>query len=136
MKTKSNVARFVAGRITETGKLQREIAEESGFDSLNVITMIRQGRTKVPLAKVGVFARALDTDPFKFLQMCMSEYQPDTWQAIEPYLSHAMTSDGLHLIRHLRKAAGGPYLSALDQQSRDLMNQLFGSLERQGSIIQ
>jgi hypothetical protein len=91
--TDSNVARLVAARIADSGRPQRDIAREAGFDKPNVMTMIKQGHTKLPLGRVGALAKALNMDPFILFKLCMSEYHPETWKSIEPHLSSAMTGD-------------------------------------------
>lgn len=68
---RSAVADFIASRIKHVGKTQREIAREAGFVRPNVLTMIKRGQTKVPLARVGALARALETDPL-MLMKCAS----------------------------------------------------------------
>ena len=84
------VAQFISQRINESNKSQREIAAEAGFDNPNVVTMLKQGHTKVPLARVGVLARALGIDPAHLLRLVMGEYMPDTWAAVEDVLSGTM----------------------------------------------
>ena len=63
METTSQVACFIAARIEATGQLQKDIAAKAGFDKPNMITMIKQGRTRLPLDKVGAMALALETGP-------------------------------------------------------------------------
>lgn len=102
---KQSVAEFVRQRLLETPKTQREIALASGFDQPNVITMIKQGSTKLPLNRIGPLARALEVDPVVLLRLALSEYLPDTWAAIEPLLSAAMlTADERQLVEAYRRA--------------------------------
>lgn len=123
------VATFIRNRIQVLGKRQSDIAAECGFESANVITMIKQGKTKLPIGKVGPMAKALEADPVQLLKLCMSEYQPQTWAAIEPFLDHAFTKDERALIYHFRAFAGGPYLAALTPESEKLLNQFLLSLK-------
>ena len=83
---KQTVAEFLTGKIDQSGKTQRDIAEEIGYDNPNVIIMIKQGHTKLPLTTVGSLARALDIDPAPLLRLVMLEYLPDTYRAIEDCL--------------------------------------------------
>lgn len=78
-----NVAEYLTLMIEASNKLQSEIAKEVGFEKPNVITMIKKGQTKLPLAKVGPMARSLGIDPLFLFGMVMKEYAPDTWDAIE-----------------------------------------------------
>lgn len=134
MKTASHVARFIASRIEATGQLQKDIAAKVGFDQPNVITMIKQGKTKLPLDKVGPMARALETDPVQLLQMCMEEYHPATWKAIAPFMETAMTEDERRLLNALRAWVGGPFLSAMSEESKTHFNKFMASLRTPATI--
>lgn len=123
MENKSLVAKFVSERIRMTGKKQVEIAEEAGFDQPNVITMIKQGKTKLPLAKVGLMAKALEVDPTHLLKMCLEEYQPDTWMAISPYMEDMVTADEMKILRAIRTGIGAAYISVMtEDQNKALKN--------------
>ena len=134
MNPTSPVARFIAARILGIGKSQKDIAREVGFESANVITMIKQGATKLPLSRVSAMAKALETDPLQLLSMCFEEYQPETWEAIAPLMQSAVTNDELHLLRALRKLAGGPYLSALSDEAKGHLDRLVVSLSAAASV--
>lgn len=73
---------YLAQQIILCGKSQKEIAEEVGYEKPNVITMMKQGHTKIPIVKVGAFARALEVDPAYLLRLVCMEYMPETWAAI------------------------------------------------------
>lgn len=62
LKTTSKIAQFIADRIKATGQLQKDIAKNVGFDAPNMMTMLKQGRTRLPLDKVVPMARALESD--------------------------------------------------------------------------
>ena len=44
-------------------KTQAEIAKEAGFINPNMVAMIKQGATKLPIDRVPALAKALDSDP-------------------------------------------------------------------------
>jgi hypothetical protein len=90
------VADYLTQQITLCGKSQKEIAAEVGYDKPNIITMMKQGATKIPIVKVGAFARALEVDPAYLLRLVCMEYMPETWAAIEDAL------DGTILTRNER----------------------------------
>ena len=97
------VAQFISKRIDASEKSQREIATEAGFDNPNVLTMFKQGHTKIPLSRVGALARALNTDPAHLLRLVMSEYTPETWAAIEEIFGGAvLTKNERELITFYR----------------------------------
>ena len=52
-----------------------------------MITMIKKGRTKLPLSKVAAMARALDVDPGYLLRLAMSEYDAEAWAVIVQTIS-------------------------------------------------
>lgn len=91
--SKSTVAKFLSEQIDLCPKSQREIAESIGFDNPNIITMFKQGHTKVPLNRVGALATALGIDPAYFMRMVLEEYMPDTWEAVERTLGRMILSE-------------------------------------------
>lgn len=128
MNNKSRVAHFIAERISASGKLQKDIAEKAGFEKPNVITMIKQGKTKLPLERVGPIARALEADPVALLHMCLEEYQPETWRAVKPYLQPALSEAERQIISVLRARAGTPFIEALSEESKRHLRNLLDSV--------
>lgn len=101
----TTIADFIADRLAESDKTQREIAAECGFETPNIITMFKNGSTKVPLNRIGALAKALDADPAHMLRLAMQEYMPDTWESIENTLkSTLLTANELKLLRAYREA--------------------------------
>lgn len=136
MENISQVALLLTEQIRIVGKKQLEIAEEAGFEHPNVITMIKQGRTKLPLGKVGLVAKALEMDPVYLLKLCIEEYQPETWEAIKPLLDEMVTQDELRMIKAIRKAIGAPYLSALNNDQRSRLDEFVLSMQKEVTTIQ
>ncbi len=98
------VADFLAVRIAELGKTQRQISEECGFDNPNIITMFKQGNTKVPINRVASLAKALEVDPVHLLRLVMSECIPNLWEIVEDIMkSTVLTSNELDLLRAIRQ---------------------------------
>ncbi|MFA7398980.1 MAG: hypothetical protein WCZ98_00695 [Sideroxydans sp.] len=101
------VAEFLADRIAAVDKTQREIADECGFDNPNIITMFKNGQTKLPINRVTSLATALDIDPAHLLRLVMLEYAPEVWECIEDIMkSTVLTSNELHLVRAFREVTG------------------------------
>ena len=99
------VAAFLDSAIRRSAKTQIQIARECAFPAPNIITMIKQGHTKLPLAKVGAVAKALDLDPAHLLRLALREYLPDTYDAIESVLSPSMlTANEMSMINAYRRA--------------------------------
>lgn len=135
MEKNSQVAIFVKQRIQSLGKKQTLIAQEAGFEKPNVITMIKQGKTKLPLAKVGVMAKALETDPIHLLKLCLSEYQPETWEAISPLFDELLTKDEMVLINSFRSFIGGPYVSALTEVQFSSLNAFLKAMRKDSKCL-
>lgn len=103
----TSVAEFIADRLAESDKTQRQIAEECGFETPNIITMFKKGTTKVPLNRIGSLAKAIGSDPAHLLRLVMNEYIPDTWVEIENIMqSTVLTANELELVRAYRRATG------------------------------
>ena len=85
--TRKTVAEYLTDAIANSGKTQKLISDEMGYDNPSIITMFKQGSTPVPLKKVGPLAQALGIDPICFLRLVMLEYMPETYEAIEQVLA-------------------------------------------------
>jgi transcriptional regulator with XRE-family HTH domain len=119
-----SVAEYISLQLEACGKAQREVAEQAGFEKPNMITMIKQGKTKLPLAKVGPMARALGVDPIYLFQLAMSEYLPETWEAIEALRDQPLlTENELEVVGAMRSANLGTKKLTGDQR-RDLVKWL------------
>ena len=112
------VSVFLTSLIEKSGKTRKEIANEAGLGKPNMISMLKNGETKLPLAKLGSFAKAVNTDPARLLKLCLREYYPDVWEAIRSHLDAAVTSDELRIVRALRASTGSTYLTCLRPDER------------------
>lgn len=115
-----NVAEYVSWQINLCGKMQTEIAEEVGFEKPNVISMIKQGKTKVPINKIGKMAKALNVDPIFFLKMCINEYMPDMLEAITAITNQPVfTANEIDFIEEIRASKiVNPKLETKDDRAR------------------
>lgn len=103
-----SVADYLSQQILLSGKAQKEIAEELNYPKPNIITMFKQGKTKVPLNKVSAFAKALGVDPIHLLRIVMIEYSPSTWEVLESIIGNAMMSDNeMKVLTIIREHANG-----------------------------
>lgn len=104
---RTTVAEFIADKLAECDKTQREIAAECGFEKPNIITMFKTGATKVPLNRIGPLAKAIGVDPAHLLRLVMNEYMPETWEAVENvFQSTVLTANELELLREYRRVTG------------------------------
>lgn len=111
------VAEFIDSCINQRELKQVDIAEKAGFNKPNVITMIKQGKTRLPWDKIGPIAEALGTDPVQLFHMCLAEYMPDTWEKIAPYLAPVLTPEEARVVKALRACSGGPFVGSLSTQA-------------------
>jgi len=83
MRSSMTVAEYIAHQIEACGKTQAQIAREVGYGQRpNLVSMIKSGQSKLPVQKIGAFAKALGVDPAFLFKLVMSEYSPATWAAI------------------------------------------------------
>ena len=119
---KVSVAEFVTSTLPTCGKTQKEVAQEMGYDNPNIITMFKQGLTKVPLTKVSSLAKALDVDPVFLLKIVLTEYAPEVLVAIEEILDGSvLTRNERELIDAYRKATLGTDATAVVADARDVI---------------
>ena len=76
----TRLAKFLETRILELKfkKSQAEIAEEAGFVNPNMVTMIKQGATKLPLDRVPALAKALECAPSLLLRLALERSEGST----------------------------------------------------------
>lgn len=89
--------------INSSPKSQRQIAAEMGYDKPNLITMFKQGTTRVPAEKVPALASALDVDRAELLVMWFEDYAPDVLAAINENIGMALSRTERSWITNLRK---------------------------------
>lgn len=119
---KPTVAEYLTQQIDLCGKSQREIATEAGYENANIITMFKQGLTKVPLNMAGPLAKALSVDPVHFLRLLLNEYAPEMLTAIEDVLQTTiLTKNERELIEAYRNATNGVPASAVICDARDVI---------------
>jgi transcriptional regulator with XRE-family HTH domain len=118
-KAEIKVSAFIASLIEKSGKSRKAIADEAGLGKPNMISMLKNGETKLPLARLGSFAKAVHTDPAQLLNLCLAEYYPNIWSAIKDHLESSATADELRLVRAIRASTGSPYVACLhpDEQA-------------------
>lgn len=100
-----SVAEYISWQIQLCGKQQTEIAQQAGFDKPNVITMIKQGKTKVPLNKIASMAKALEIDQVFFMKLVLNEYLPDLAETIQAITNQPIvTKNELDFIEVIRSS--------------------------------
>jgi predicted nucleic acid-binding OB-fold protein len=135
-KRKVSVAQYIEQQIALSSKSQKDIAAEIGYEKPNVLSMIKQGQTKLPVNKVGPLAKALGIDPVHLLRLVLAEYLPETWAAIEDIVGQSLVSAGeKKLLDELRAALGGIGLEELSPKNRERLTAVLKEIaadERKG----
>ncbi len=90
------VAEFLRERIDNCNRSQNEISDMCGFKRPNMISMLKTGRTAVPLNKIQPLARALDLDPLDLFRRVYGEYQSEVLRFFDEMVARqvAATSKG------------------------------------------
>lgn len=99
------VAEFLEKAIDLSGKSQRLIAQEVGYAKPNVVSMMKQGITKIPLDKIPAFAKSCNVDPAAFMRIAMEEYWPEAWKTIQFTFGESLSRNEMALIETYRKIA-------------------------------
>jgi len=128
---KPTVAEYLAAQIALSGKSQADIAREVGYERGNIVNMMKQGVTKLPINKIAAFARALGVDPLHLLRLTLSEYMPDTWAAIDEIAGRALiTEHEQRMLEVIRKAAAGREVRLDRELERALTEVVRGAAKR------
>lgn len=119
MKKQISVAQYLEQLIALSPMSQKEMAEKAGYDKPNMITMIKQGRTKLPLNKIAVFAEILGIDKVHLLRIVLQEYLPEVLEILEDILGKSMiTESEMKLVKAVRSACKGLDIDFLGDQAQ------------------
>ncbi len=124
----SAFSRFLIKRVLElkTVKSQRDIAVEAGFANPNMMSLLKSGRTKMPLDRVPALAKALDCDARRLFLLALQQGGNETTlSAVEEIFGTVVTRNELDWIEEIRDASGNgdPRLTA---RSRTALRGIFG----------
>lgn len=124
----TRLTRFLEKRILELRprKSQIEIAAEAGFVQTNMLAMIKNGSTKLPLDRVPGLAKALDCDPRHLFLLAMEQLGNDTTvQAIAEIFGTVVTRNEVAWLEEIR-AASGHSDPSLTTRTRSAIRAAFG----------
>lgn len=121
MKTISPTAMMLAEAIEKSDLTQREIADRVGFKNANIISMLKNGETRVPLERVPALAASLGMDERQFLLVAIEEYHPGVHEVLVEVLGVPLSDAELGIVTMFRMAAmrgeievAGPFRTALE----------------------
>lgn len=99
----SKFVRTIDRLINASDKTQRQIALDLGYDKPNLITMFKQGTTRIPVEKVPYLADTLEVDRVDLLRMWFEEYDPKTWAVIQENMGMALSAKERSWVTNARK---------------------------------
>ena len=105
----SRLAKFLDTRLLELKhlKTQAQIAEEAGFANANMVTMVKQGATKLAIDRVPALAKALDCDPALLLRLALEQAEGSTAAAaIFDIIGEPITENERGWLAEIRDASG------------------------------
>ncbi len=91
--TTSKTAAFLARAIHFSGKTQAEIARQAGFPKPNILSMLKQGQSRVPIERIPALADACMVDSAYFLRLALSEYHPEVFAVIVDTIGEPLTEN-------------------------------------------
>lgn len=124
----TRLAQFLSRRIRELRgiKTQAEISEQTGFTTPNIISMLKNGDTKLPIDRVPQMAKALEVDPGFLLRLTIEQiYDETTARAVDEIIGTPISANERQWIDEIRDASGDsdPRLTA---RSRAALRTIFG----------
>lgn len=104
----TRLAQFLELRILhmKPKKTQAEIAAEAGLRSVNFLTMLKNGTSKVPLDRVPALAKALEADPKLLFRLAMEQEMGGTAaKAIDEIFGTIVSRNEVTWLEALREAS-------------------------------
>ncbi|OUD08925.1 transcriptional regulator [Marivivens niveibacter] len=118
---------FIAQQIKALShrKSQADIATQAGFSNANMMTMLKQGKNKIPLDRVPSLASALECDPAYLMRLAMQQSVGATAaRAIIDILREPISNNERSILAEVRDVTcdTDPRLTA---KSRNALRQVF-----------
>ncbi|WP_322864908.1 XRE family transcriptional regulator [Aquicoccus sp. G2-2] len=104
----TRLAKYVERRVLElkAKKSQAEIAAQAGYSNPNMITMIKQGASKLALDRVPALARALECDPAYMMQLALEQaIGPTAAKAVVEIFGDPVTVNERGWLKEIRQAS-------------------------------
>jgi transcriptional regulator with XRE-family HTH domain len=77
MSNKSPFTEFLSARIEKSGLSQVAIADAIGYCNSNIVSMFKNGVTKVPLDRLPPLAKCLDVNQSELVELWLKSYRPE-----------------------------------------------------------
>lgn len=126
-KRPKTVQQFIADRIEELrleGKSQKVIAAEANYQNPNMLSMIKQGSTKVSFERAMDLEKALEIQKGKLLRlMIMEHFGEELFGAIQEELDTKLSETERQIIQTIRSSVPHP---VFDERAKRLLIALLG----------
>jgi transcriptional regulator with XRE-family HTH domain len=99
----SRTALIFRSLVDASDMTQREIAKRLGYRKPNIITMMKQGMTKIPIYRIPLIAKLFNADAAELLKIAMEEYEPGKYKAIVAILGEPLTAYERRLLQVIRE---------------------------------
>ncbi|MFP1630977.1 XRE family transcriptional regulator [Zhengella sp. ZM62] len=122
------LAKFVTRRVLELKyrKTQARIAADAGFTNANIMSMIKNGSSKLALDRVPALAKALECDAALLFRMALDQHDsPTTETAIRQIFRAVVTENEAAWLDELRDASDNSD-PALTTRARAAIRGIFG----------
>ena len=124
----TRMANFVERRVLELKptKNQAEISAQAGYANPNMLTMIKQGRSKVALDRVPSLAHALEADPAFLMRLALEQAIGHTAaKAIVEVFGEPVTKNETGWLQAIREASNNTD-PRLTSRSEAALKAIFG----------
>lgn len=104
----TELAKYVGRRVLElkAKKSQSQIASEAGFPNPNMVTMIKNGTSKLALDRVPSMARALECDPAYLMRLALEQAIGSTAaEAVIEVFGEPVTANECGWLQEIRQAS-------------------------------
>ncbi|WP_210526684.1 helix-turn-helix domain-containing protein [Rubellimicrobium arenae] len=121
-------ATFLRTRLVELAptKTQADVAREAGFTNQNMVSMLKNGQTKLALDRVAALARALEVDPRRLYLLALDqEGHATTAREIEEIFNAIVTKNEAEWLEAIREASDHTD-PALTKRARAAIYGIFG----------
>lgn len=114
--------KYLESVINHSNIKQNEIAAQLGYEKPNIITMFKQGKTKMPIEKVPAFARVMGLDPKRLLRHWLSCYDPALLKIIEEFFGDSISKNERDVLNEIRALSVGREIKVSSIASKEALS--------------
>lgn len=124
----TRLTKYLEKRILELRptKSQARVASEAGFVNPNMISLIKNGSTRLPIDRVPALAKALDVDPRRLLQLAIEQWVGGSvMRTFDEIFGTIVSRNEIVWLEELRDASGHTD-PTLTTRARSALRSIFG----------